>query len=50
MVPAVIGTGDAKVTLCQPDVSSPEKVPCASSVPLADHSAPMCVPVFAAAL
>jgi hypothetical protein len=50
VVPAVIATGFAKVTSCQPEAVSLVKVAEASSCPLAVHRLPMCVPVLAADL
>ena len=50
MVPAVIVTGVAKVTCCQPEAVSLVNVACARRVPVDDHRLPMCVPVLAAAL
>ena len=45
------GTGVANVTVCQPDALSFVNVADASGAPpAADQSAPVCVPVFAAAL
>jgi hypothetical protein len=49
-VPAVIVTGVAKVTCCQPDAVSLANVACASRVPVDDHRLPIWVPVLAAAL
>jgi hypothetical protein len=48
-VPAVTGTGDAKVTCCHPLADS-LKVADASLVPAADQSVPVWVPVFDASL
>ena len=41
---AVIATGEAKLTCCQPEAVSPLNVADASSVPLALHRLPMWVP------
>ena len=49
-MPAVIVTGVAKVTCCQPEAVSLVKVAWASRVPVEDHRLPMWVPVLAAAL
>jgi hypothetical protein len=49
-VPAVMATGLEKLTLCQPDVDSPEKVAVASRVPDVVHRFPTWVPVFVPAL
>ena len=49
-MPAVIVTGVAKVTCCQPEAVSLVNVAWASSVPVAVHRLPMWVPVLAAAL
>ena len=46
MVPAVIGTGVANVTVCQPLTDSLLKVAVASSVPPVVHSEPVCMPMF----
>ena len=46
-MPAVTATGAVKLSCCQPCVDSPVNVPVASLVPLAVHSVPVCVPVFA---
>jgi hypothetical protein len=45
-----MATGGEKLTCCQPDPVSLEKVAVASRVPVLDHKLPMCVPVFAALL
>jgi hypothetical protein len=47
---AVIATGEAKVTCCQPVAVSPVNVALASSVPVLVQRWPTCVPVFAAPL
>ena len=47
---AEIATGEANVSVCQPDADSLVNVPVASSVPLAVHRLPVCVPVFFAPL
>ena len=44
---AVIDTGVAKLTCCQPEAVSPVNVAVASCVPVADQRFPMCVPVLA---
>ena len=49
-MPAVIATGVAKLTCCQPEAVSPLNVAVASFVPVADHRFPMWVPVLAALL
>ena len=49
-MPALTGTGSAKVTDCQPLASSLVKVAWASRVPFVVHRLPVWVPVFAAAL
>jgi hypothetical protein len=49
-VPAVIATGELKVTNCQPEALSLVKVAEESSVPVEDHRLPMWVPVFVVAL
>ena len=43
---AEIGTGEPNVTDCHPLPDSPTNVACLSSVPVADHRLPTCVPVF----
>ena len=50
MVLAVIATGVAKLTCCQPVAVSPLKVAVASSVPALDQRWPTWVPVFDAPL
>jgi hypothetical protein len=50
VVPALTGTGLAKLTACQPEADSFANVAWASRVPLALHRLPVCVPVLAAAL
>ena len=47
MVPAVIATGLVKLSCCQPCVVSLVNVPVASIVPVALHSVPVWVPMFA---
>ena len=47
---AVIATGCANLTCCQPDVVSLVNVAVASLVPPDVHRLPMCVPVFWALL
>jgi len=49
VVPAVTGTGVAKVRVCQPDAVSLANVPVASTVPVGDHKVAVWVPVLAAA-
>ena len=49
-MPAVIATGVAKVTVCQPLSVSLLNVACASRVPEAVHRLPTWVPVFSADL
>lgn len=44
------GTGEEKVTSCQPRVDSLVNVAEARAVPAADHRVPMWVPVFATPL
>ena len=46
MVLALIATGLAKVTCCQPVAVSLVKVAWASSVPVLVHRLPTCVPVL----
>ena len=46
----MIATGDANVTVCQPEAVSLVNVACASRVPVALHRLPMWVPVLAADL
>ena len=50
MVPAVIATGLANETVCQPLTVSPVAVAVASWVPEVFHSDTTCWPVLAAAL
>ena len=50
MVPAVIATGLAKLTSCQPDAVSLVKVAWARRVPPVVHRLPMCVPVLSGPL
>ena len=47
---AVMATGVAKFTCCQPEALSPENVAEARFVPVLDQRLPTCVPVFEAAL
>ena len=47
---AVMFTGVANVSVCQPEVDSPVKVPVASCCPLLLQRVPTCVPVLAAFL
>ena len=46
----MICTGLEKVAVCQPLMDSLVKVTVASSVPVEDHSEPVCVPVALAGL
>ena len=50
MVLAWTATGEEKVTSCQPDADSPEKVAVASRVPVRLQSVPTWLPVLASAL
>ena len=50
VVPAVTGTGLAKSSSSQPLADSLVNVPVASSVPVEDHSVPVCVPVLSDSL
>ena len=45
-----MATGAGSVAVCQPDAVSPEKFADDSMVPVAVHSMPTWVPVFAAPL
>jgi hypothetical protein len=45
-----MATAGERLTCCQPEALSPEKVADASSVPLLVHRSPTCVPVFVLAL
>ena len=49
-MPAVIATGLANATCCQPVAVSPVKVAVASSVPVPVHRCPTWVPVLPAPL
>jgi hypothetical protein len=46
VTPAVIATGELKLTSCQPDALSLVKVAEASRVPVDDHRLPVWVPVL----
>ena len=50
MVPAVIATGELKVTCCHPELDSFVAVAVASRVPVLDHKFALCIPVLPALL